>query len=56
MQIYDVSSKYKWKNNQFQRTSMKLYEKYSNIDQYGSNSMKTIEKIMNNVDVLLKTQ
>ena len=44
MQLYDCSSTYKWKSNQFQRTSMKLYEKYSNVAQYGSKSMNTIRK------------
>ena len=44
MQIYDCSSKCKWESNQFQRTSMNLYEKYSNVAQYGSKSMNTIKK------------
>ena len=37
-----------------QRTSMKFYEKYSNIDQYVSKSMNTI-KMVKSLDVLLKT-
>ena len=55
MQIYDFSSKYKWKSNQYQRTSIKFYEKYANITQYGSTSMNTVKKTMRSLDVLLKT-
>ena len=43
MRICAFPSTYKWKINQAQRKSMKLYEKYSNVDQYGSTSMKTIK-------------
>ena len=45
MQIYEFSSKYTWKNNQSQRTSMKVYEKYSNVTQHGSKSMNIIKKL-----------
>ena len=55
MQIYESSSKHKWKHNQFQRTSMKFYEKYSNVAQYWSKSMNAMKKTMKSLDVLLKT-
>ena len=43
--INEITRKYEaGEINRFQRKSMTFYEKYSNIDQYGSKSMKTINK------------
>ena len=44
MQICDFASKNKSNINQFQRTSMKFYDKYSNVAQYRSKSTNNIKK------------